>query len=128
MSDFDTVREFVALANAHDEARRQAREALDRIEADWNEVMMTPGGTYQKWKQAEAELTRLRGVIERGIEAVRLTHEYVGDVLPQKPGWSLYDWTQEARAALPNRREWVCACPRCLALDSTTTQENPDDE
>ena len=45
--------------------------------------------------------TALEALIADGIEAFRLTREYVGDdVLPDEPGWSWFDWAQRARAAL----------------------------
>jgi len=50
---------------------------------------------------AEAENVRLREVVRGGIEAMRLTRDYVGpDLLPEAPGWSWFDWTTIARAAL----------------------------
>lgn len=43
----------------------------------------------------------LRDVIAEGIEAFRLTREYVGeDTLPAIEGWSWFDWCEKARAIL----------------------------
>ncbi len=48
-----------------------------------------------------AEAQQLREALWRGVEAMRLTREYVGeDVLPVVEGWSWFDWTREALAAL----------------------------
>jgi hypothetical protein len=72
----------------------------------------------------------LRALVEQGIEALRLTREYVGeDVLPATPGWSWFDWTERAREALraatpespyhlPDCPFWEgegidCTCPAC---------------
>jgi hypothetical protein len=49
-----------------------------------------------------AELDRLRALIADGVEAFRLTREYLGDdALPAVEGWSWFDWTQRAV-----REEW----------------------
>ena len=48
-------------------------------------------------------LDALRALVADGIEAIRLTREYVdptGELLPPLPGWSWFDWTERARAAL----------------------------
>ena len=50
-----------------------------------------------------------RALVADGIEAFRLTREYVGeDTLPDIEGWSWFDWTQKAAAYLatkePNER------------------------
>lgn len=43
----------------------------------------------------------LRALIREGIEAFRLTREYVsGEVLPAEPGWEWFDWTVRARRLL----------------------------
>lgn len=45
--------------------------------------------------------TSFEEIVSEGIEAVRLTREYVGEeVLPEIEGWSWYDWIQKAEAAL----------------------------
>ena len=44
---------------------------------------------------------KMEELVAEGIEAFRLTREYVGDkMLPEIEGWSWYDWTQKAKAAL----------------------------
>ncbi len=44
---------------------------------------------------------RLEDALERCIEAMRLTREYVGEeMLPPLPGWSWYDATVHARDVL----------------------------
>lgn len=46
----------------------------------------------------------LEAALEQGIEAMRLTREYVGeDMLPAIEGWSWCDWVTTARAALGGR-------------------------
>ena len=60
--------------------------------------------------EAEAAPHPLDGLREallaEGIEAFRLTREYVGeDTLPALPGWSWFDWTEKARAALRDEGE-----------------------
>ena len=43
----------------------------------------------------------MEALVAEGIEAIRLTREYVGEeMLPEIEGWSWYDWTQKAKAAL----------------------------
>ena len=56
---------------------------------------------------ARAELAALRALVADGIEAFRLTKEYVNVpdehgfvLLPDVPGWSHWDWTVKARAVL----------------------------
>lgn len=56
---------------------------------------------------ARAEVAALRECIAQGIEAFRLTKEYVNVpdengfvLLPDVEGWSHWDWTLKARAAL----------------------------
>jgi hypothetical protein len=59
-------------------------------------------------EQARREVDGWRELVAEGIEAVRLTREYVDGtapdstdgVLPALPGWSWFDWTEKARAAL----------------------------
>ena len=54
------------------------------------------------------ENERLRQIIADGIEAVRLTREYVDGepedstdgLLPALPGWSWFDWTEKAKEAV----------------------------
>lgn len=42
----------------------------------------------------------LHGLVVDGIEAFRLTREYVGtEVLLEAPGWAWFDWVQRAREA-----------------------------
>ena len=44
---------------------------------------------------------KMEALVAEGIEAIRLTREYVGEeMLPEIEGWSWYDWTQKAKAAL----------------------------
>lgn len=54
-----------------------------------------------------AEVDRLRDLLAAGIEAFRLTKEYVNTpdkygfvLLPDVEGWSHFDWTERARAEL----------------------------
>lgn len=50
----------------------------------------------------------LEALVREGIEAVRLTREYVDGtgpdathgLLPALPGWEWYDWTEKAKAAV----------------------------
>jgi len=43
----------------------------------------------------------LRGLLERGLEAMRLTREYVGEgLLHPSPGWEWFEWCEAVRAAL----------------------------
>jgi hypothetical protein len=50
---------------------------------------------------AQPPTASMEALVAEGIEAVRLTREYVGEeVLPEIEGWSWYDWTQKAKAAL----------------------------
>ena len=47
----------------------------------------------------------LRALVEEGLEAFRLTREYVGeDTLPNVAGWSHFDWSTKARAVLAAAR------------------------
>lgn len=42
-----------------------------------------------------------RDLIFEGIEAFRLTREYLGeDALPEQPGWSWFDWVRKAEEYL----------------------------
>ncbi len=61
----------------------------------------------QERDEAFGEIESLRRLIADGLEAFRLTKEYVnipdehGQVLlPDIPGWSHFDWTERARATL----------------------------
>lgn len=56
----------------------------------------------------------LEALVADGIEAMRLTREYVGEkVLPEIEGWSWYDWTKRAEAALADRCDVArVACER----------------
>ena len=56
---------------------------------------------------APTSLDGLReALLAEGIEAFRLTREYVGeDTLPALPGWSWFDWTEKALAALRDEGE-----------------------
>lgn len=61
----------------------------------------------QERDAAYGEIESLRRLVADGIEAFRLTKEYVnipddhGQVLlPDIPGWSHFDWCEKARAAL----------------------------
>lgn len=48
-----------------------------------------------------AEALVLRQLIEQGIEAFRLTRDYVGpETFPAAPGWSWFDWVAKARRAI----------------------------
>lgn len=48
------------------------------------------------------ENRQLRLLLSDGIEAIRLTREYVMPAvsLPAKAGWSWFDWTERAKEAL----------------------------
>ena len=78
-------------------------------------------------------MTSENDLIREGIEAMRLTREYVGEkMLPNIKGWSHYDWTEKAKAfteaqppsgdsaALVNLMKWAAefAIDRCE--DSST--------
>ena len=64
----------------------------------------------------------LRELIARGIEAMRLTRDYVGEgTLPALDGWSWYDWTREAEAALASTPEPAPAQP--LSFDKSSGKE-----
>lgn len=40
-------------------------------------------------------------LLAQGVEAMRLTREYVGvDTLPAVSGWSWFDWCESAKAAI----------------------------
>lgn len=48
-----------------------------------------------------AEVERLRLLVAEGTIAFQLTREYIGtELLPAIDGWSWWDWTQKAEAAL----------------------------
>jgi hypothetical protein len=51
--------------------------------------------------QSETGGEDLRRLVWDGIQAFRLTREYVGeDVLPAIEGWSWFDWCERAERAL----------------------------
>lgn len=58
------------------------------------------------------ELGELRGLLAEGVEAMRLTREYVGvEALPPVAGWSWFDWaTKAATAAGHGPQSW----PACI--------------
>ena len=58
-------------------------------------------------RRVDAEIERLRAVLGDGIEAFRLTREYVGEekTLPAVLGWSWFDWCEKVRAALAHAKE-----------------------
>lgn len=69
---------------------------VDTVEAALNTPTVEPATAASQPVTASME-----ALVAEGIEAVRLTREYVGEeVLPEIEGWSWYDWTQKAKAAL----------------------------
>jgi predicted transcriptional regulator len=53
----------------------------------------------------QIEVADLRKLIEEGIEAFRLTREYVfgaeaDEAMPAVPGWAWFDWCEKARRAV----------------------------
>lgn len=73
---------------------------------DW--IIRGPSGDFwpckpdifeESYGEAVIEPTNpARDLIYEGIEAFRLTREYVGEeLLPDTPGWSWADWTQKAK-------------------------------
>jgi len=52
-------------------------------------------------KEAEARVAALNAALAEGIEAFRLTREYVGEsLLPRIEGWSWFDWCEKAAALI----------------------------
>jgi len=51
-------------------------------------------------------------LVQDGIEAMRLTHEYFGDSLPEIDGWAWFDWTKRAKAFIAEEHvlEGTCWC------------------
>jgi hypothetical protein len=48
--------------------------------------------------RAADEIDRLERLVADGVEAFRLTREYLGeDALPAVEGWAWFDWTERAR-------------------------------
>ena len=90
---------------------RNGQPALTEREGDWP-IMRPPPSTIQVPDTAETqafqeavsaiatERDHLRQLVLAGCEAMRLTREYVGDLLPAKPGWEWFDWLMQARKAL----------------------------
>lgn len=49
----------------------------------------------------DEEIDKLRQLLEEGIEAFRLTREFLGeDALPAVKGWSWFDWCEKVRSIL----------------------------
>ena len=68
------------------------------------------GCTHTEQLRAEAAPLPLAGLddalVAEGVKAFRLTRDYVGEeLLPALPGWSWFDWTEKALAALRNEGE-----------------------
>jgi len=56
---------------------------------------------HQQLDLTEARVAELEGALAEGIEAFRLTREYVGEsLLPRIEGWSWFDWCEKAAALI----------------------------
>ena len=56
-------------------------------------------------------------LIKEGIEAIRLTREYVGEkMLPNIEGWSHFDWAEKAKAHISNAPTHIY----CQSCDTAT--------
>jgi len=76
----------------------QAAELQERLNAAIEASSIAETGRLN----AEAERDRLAALVADGIEAFRITREYVGEgLLPEHDGWAWYDWTQRAAALTP---------------------------
>lgn len=89
------------------DARRQIDTALDEAASFSAEIDRMVGELSSIRMEHEAEVAALRSVIAEGIEAFRLTKEYVNVpdengfvLLPDVEGWSHFDWTEKARAVI----------------------------
>lgn len=89
---------------------RWKNEALV-ILGEWDlvwEALGRPGRIGEsKAKESLDEVLELRKLVAEGIEAFRLTKEYVNVpdergfvLLPDLPGWSHFDWTEKAKAKI----------------------------
>ena len=55
----------------------------------------------EEWRRATERAERAEGLVAAGLEAFRLTNEYLGDeVLPPVLGWTWFDWTVAAAKSL----------------------------
>lgn len=55
-------------------------------------------GDVPTYPEPEGDAVDARSLLAQGVEAVRLTREFVGpDVLPALPGWSWFEWSNAAR-------------------------------
>jgi len=57
--------------------------------------------TMEEQRAEEARVAALEAALAEGIEAFRLTREYVGEsLLPRIEGWSWFDWCEKAAALI----------------------------
>jgi hypothetical protein len=69
----------------------------DFMEAERAELLTDLNRLWAENKRLRAENERMRALVVDGIEAFRLTREYLGDdALPAVDGWSWFDWVQRA--------------------------------
>lgn len=76
-----------------------------RPEVDPDVLEAELGGSIERYdtytEGLENLVEKLLTLVEQGVEAFGHTRDYVGyDVLPDKEGWSWFDWTTEAAAML----------------------------
>lgn len=92
---------YAELCERHVDAAQAAVEGWDLDEHP-------PEPTWEMVGLAHAEIRALRAVVADGLEAWRLTREYLGsrgvddEYLPEQPGWSWFDWCEKARNAAPS--------------------------
>jgi len=76
------------------EEQRAEEARVAALEAD-NRAMQ------QESDKMEARVAALNAALAEGIEAFRLTREYVGEsLLPRIEGWSWFDWCEKAAALI----------------------------
>lgn len=86
-------------------ARRLHEDSARRIETIL--VRLAAEGTLSedKYRAERALADDLASVVAGGLVAVDLTRQYVGEkMLPAVEGWSWFDWTQRAEAALARHK------------------------
>lgn len=67
----------------------------------WSPSFEQVADLYRENVALRGRVEELSEALSDGVEALRLTREYVGDgLLPAVPGWSWFDWTESARALL----------------------------
>jgi len=112
--------DLVAIAKEQSEGAEEARENLRLLSCSDDEyglAMMASSGMGRDREQnrkhescvgyrlraeaAEARVAALNAALAEGIEAFRLTREYVGEsLLPRIEGWSWFDWCEKAAALM----------------------------